>query len=300
MMERRLQSRLDPLARMLRHARLFRALAICWAVAAAVGLLLFLMEVLLGRALEQPVWIIPAVVGLMMAGLVLLRRTGQVDVIREMEPDQPEVKHLLAAASEQRAAPASGAFSFLQLRVIDEALAHPRQAAWREQLKRRLALAHTAHAFALLALAASLWLLGQGGRQGAGVFASLLGQEITVTPGDTQVERGTGLVIAARFSGSPPAESTLVLNYASGKESRLPMARRLADPVFGASIPEISEGGVYHIDYRGKKTRDYKIAVFEYPALVRADATVNYPAYTGLTNRTIWTRCGSARWRVRA
>jgi hypothetical protein len=65
------------------------------------------------------------------------------------------------------------------------------------------------------------------------------------------------------------------------------MAGRLADPVFGASIPEISEAGTYHIEYAGKKTRDFKVAVFEYPALVRADAEIRYPAYTGLTNRSI-------------
>jgi hypothetical protein len=65
------------------------------------------------------------------------------------------------------------------------------------------------------------------------------------------------------------------------------MARRLADPVFGASIPEVAEPGVYHIEYGKKRTREYKISVFEFPALVRADAHLRYPAYTGLTNRTV-------------
>jgi len=78
-----------------------------------------------------------------------------------------------------------------------------------------------------------------------------------------------------------------VMRTAAGKESRLEMARRLADPVFGASIAEVSEGGSYHIEYGGKKTRDYRVDVFEYPALTRADAGLRYPAYTGLTNQTI-------------
>ncbi len=115
----------------------------------------------------------------------------------------------------------------------------------------------------------------------------MVGDEITVTPGDASVERGTGLVIAARFGGALPAEATLVLKTETGKESRFPMARQLADPIFGASIPEISEAGIYHIEYGAKKTRDYKITVFEFPALVRADADLIYPAYTGLTNRTV-------------
>ena len=44
MMEARLQTQLGPLGQMLRHARLCRALASCWAVAAAVGLALFVIK----------------------------------------------------------------------------------------------------------------------------------------------------------------------------------------------------------------------------------------------------------------
>jgi hypothetical protein len=110
---------------------------------------------------------------------------------------------------------------------------------------------------------------------------------VTVTPGDTEVERGTSLVIAARFGGIPPAEATLVLVTPAGKTRHIPLERHLADPVFGASLAEVSEEGLYHVEYAGGKTRDYKISVFDYPALVRADAELHFPSYTGLTNRTI-------------
>ena len=209
------------------------------------------------------------------------------DLIREIEPEQPQVRHLLSAAAEQRPDEASGSLGFLQMRVIEEALAHPRHAVWRQQLERRLVRAQVGHAGALLVLLAVVLALHRLATHGASAFGSLLADEITVTPGDTTVERGTGLVIAARFGGTPPAEATLVLNSETGRESRIPMARRLADPVFGASIAEVSEAGIYHVEYGGKKTRDYKIAVFEFPALVRADAELRYPGYTGLTNRTI-------------
>jgi hypothetical protein len=291
MMDPRLQIRLAPFARMLRQARLSRDLAVCWGVAAIVGVALFLLQVLVGRIFHYPIWIIPLAVGVVMAGMVFLRESKRTDdvleVIRAIEPGQPDVRHLLSAAAEQKPVAGSGSFTFLQFRVIHEALTHPRHAVWLQQLRRRLARAHTAQAGALLAMAAVIILLRLGSAHGAAIFGPLIAEGITVTPGDTQVERGTGLVIAARFGGAPPAEATLVLNSADGKESRIPMARRLADPVFGASVPEISEAGVYHIEYRGKKSRDYKIAVFEYPALVRADATLSYPAYTGLANRTI-------------
>ena len=78
-------------------------------------------------------------------------------------------------------------------------------------------------------------------------------EEITVTPGDTQVERGTGLVISARFGGKPPAEATLVMFPPPAKRKRLPLERHLADPVFGASLLEVSEDGLYRVEYGNEK-----------------------------------------------
>lgn len=291
MIESRLHALLGPLAQMLRRAQLFRALAISWAAAAALGLALLALQILTDRIFFQQIWIVPLIIAVVMAGMVLMRQKEPAndlpELFREIEPGKPEVQHLLSAAVEQEPAKDSGDYNFLQLRVIKEVLAHPQQAVWRENLRQRLAIAQTLHAVALLALVSVMVLLNRGATRGTPVFASVFGEEITVTPGDTQVERGTGLVIAARFGVAPPPEVTLVLNSESGKESRIPMARRLADPIFGASIPEISEPGIYHINYHEKKTRDYKITVFEFPALVRADATLSYPAYTGLTNRTV-------------
>jgi hypothetical protein len=283
MMEARLQTQLGVLAQLRRRARLWRALASCWAVAAAVGLALLVVQSLNGRAYQLRLWLIPLAIGAALAGIVFVRQKGRgddmLDLIRDLEPHQPEIRHLWSAAAEQRAAGAPGAFSFLQVRVIEEALAHPRQAVWRRQMEQRLGRARIGHAGALLALLVTVLALTRVAIHGASSVGSLLGEEIAVTPGDTRVERGTGLVIAA--------EATLVLNFGHDRESRIPMARQLADPVFGASIPEVAQAGVYHIEYRNRKTRDYRIAVFEYPALVRADAHLRYPAYTGLTNRTI-------------
>ena len=88
------------------------------------------------------------------------------------------------------------------------------------------------------------WRCGPARRIDASVFHFAKGEEIAATPGDTQVERGTALVISARFGGAPPGEATLVLDLGTNKESQVAMSRRLADPVFGASLPEaFPEGG---------------------------------------------------------
>jgi len=211
MMEARLQSRLGDLAHLRRRARLWRALAGCWAAGAVVGFALLLTP---GIAALGHLWVIPLLAGII-AGVVVLAvgkyRLGEVqELINELEPQEPGLRHLLSAAAEQRPAEASGSLGFLQLRVIEEALAHPRQEVWRRQLERRLAFAKVAHAGSFVALLAIALVLNRGATHGASVLGSLIGEEITVTPGDARVERGTGLVIAARFGGTPPVEATLV------------------------------------------------------------------------------------------
>jgi hypothetical protein len=141
----------------------------------------------------------------------------------------------------------------------------------------------------MLALAGLLIVLclGTGSIGKHATLGSLFAPEIAVTPGDIVVERGTGLVVSARFGGKPPPEATLVLVSVSGKMKRIPLERHLAEPVFGASLLEVAEDSLYRVEYGGKKTRDYKISVFDYPALTRADADLHFPNYTGLTNQTI-------------
>ena len=290
-METRLQSRLDELVQMRRRARLIRTLAIGSALAAVIGVALYLAQILNGEEASSATRLLPLIFWVSFNFFYfLLRRNPSHDlqqILREIEPHEPGVRHLFIAAAEQKPDEATGEFGFLQMRVIEEALAEPHLLVWQKQLRQRLTRIRAAYGFATLAFLAVLFVMHRPAAKGTSIFAGSPNEEISVTPGDAQVERGTALVIAAKFGGTPPAEAMLVLHFAGGKESRLPMARRLVEPVFGATIPEVSEAGIYHIEYRGKKTRDYQIAVFEFPALVRADAELRYPAYTGLTNRTI-------------
>jgi hypothetical protein len=204
--------------------------------------------------------------------------------VANIEREHPDLRHLLAAAAEQE--PEAGGFRFLQLRVIDEVLAHPQRESWKRRLEQKLAAAKTGGLTALAAAVAVLFVLAYGSSRAHPILGSLA-RGVTVTPGDTQVERGSSLVISARFGGEPPAEAALVLVSASGKTQRIPLERHLADPVFGASLSEVAEEAHYHVEYAGGQTPDYKITVFDYPSLVRADALLVYPAYTGLTNKTI-------------
>ena len=292
MMESRLQHQLGAMESLLRRARLRRRLAVCWAAMAAGALSLFLIHGFTGWNTRTAWWLVFAG-GFLAAFIVWQRERRRPADIRTLvaaiERENPEVRHLLSTAAEQEP-DESGQFGFLQLRVIEQVLTHRDRILWERSYQQKYYSAANWH---LLALVALVLVLSMDFRptwwhaKTAGSPAPWLAEEITVTPGDTQVERGNGLVITARFGRTPPAEATLVVVSASGKTQRIPLARHLADPVFGASLPEVSEDGLYRVEYGTKKTRDFKIGVFEFPALTRADASLIFPAYTSLTNQVI-------------
>ena len=289
MMESRLSDELGALEKLRREARFCRELAIGWLAATGVGILFLVLQSF--AAWNSPlIYLVPLLGGLLGAGAAWWRhgrrQADQRAVVAALEREYPELRHLLAAAAEQKPNPVSGEFGYLQLRVIDEASQHPRRVLWRLNLEKKLAAAKALNFVALGGMLVVLLALGYGARRARPVFGAWVMPGVSVTPGDTEVERGTSLVVAARFGGTPPGEATLVIAGASGKSKRIPMERRLADPVFGASL-EVAEEGHYHVEYRGGKTPDFKISVFEYPSLARADALLRYPDYTGQTNQTI-------------
>ncbi|HEY3856141.1 MAG TPA: hypothetical protein VGO67_17260 [Verrucomicrobiae bacterium] len=288
-MEPRLQKQLAVLDQMHQRQRLWREMKFAWLAVIAIGVLVFVIQSL--TASHWPLaWMIPLLAGLIVAGIAWSRYRSKPKndfrhLVASLEREHPELRHLLSAAVEQQPDSEFGELRFLQLRAIEAVLDHPNRYQWLETRQRQLSSAGTAH-FAAFAVAMML-LLFLARDTGNSKFRAWLAPEISITPGDTLVERGSSLVVSARFGGQPPAESTLVLLTASGKTKRFPMERHLADPVFGASAGEMAEEGLYHVEYEGHKTGDFKVKVFDFPALVRADALLQFPGYTGLTNKTI-------------
>ena len=102
-----------------------------------------------------------------------------------------------------------------------------------------------------------------------------------VDPGNTELERGTSLLVVAKFHGNVPAEADLVVESA-GRESRPKMVRSLEDPTFAARVESVETDLAYRVEFGGKSTETYHVKVFEYPELVRADAKLVFPKYTQL------------------
>ena len=72
-----------------------------------------------------------------------------------------------------------------------------------------------------------------------------------------------------------------------GKTNRIALSRSLNDPVFGGTIRDLQADGVYRIEFGGKVSRSYKLAIFEFPRLEKSDAEIQFPAYTQLDSKKV-------------
>jgi hypothetical protein len=287
MMQESLIPRLQPAARRHRWQVLSLQLAACWALAAIAGFGFILVQRQTGWT---SFWTLPGLVGLACATcLSLVMRHGSIStdyraIAQKIEQRHPELNGLLLTAVQQRP-PKEGSPGYLQHRLLEQAIEHSWKNNWNDIIPlSRLRLAQAALIAALGLFVVTISSL-RGARRAEIAGAPIWG--VTVTPGDTSLERGESLVVLARFGGSLPAGVNLVYRSSGQPQHQIALVKSLADPVFGASIPEVDQDLFYHLEYAGKNTREFKVSVFERPRLERADATLTYPGYTHLAQKRI-------------
>ena len=282
-----LKRELEPLARQQQRYRLLFALAICWGAVAALAFGAFLLARYL-LPLPPTVLLlgvgIAAVIGAFIASRIVSRSAPNYrQIAQQIQTTKPETHTLLVTAVEQERDEA-GRLGYLQERLLGEALDVIRKEQNLAAVPRgKMALAGLVQCIALAVLLAVLFTVPRAPSMNGSILANITSSapKVTVTPGDASIERGSSLVILARFDGSVPPEATLVVTTNGGTAQRIPLAKNLNDPVFGASIPEVRGPLSYRIEYGdSKKTADFKVTVYEHPRLERADAQVTYPSYT--------------------
>src|ERR1043166_1124389 len=287
-----LKSQLEPIAARQRRWRSQCRLALCWGAAAIAGFGLVLIERLAGTSVNW--WLVLLAVATGIASLVLWRKAQKWSpdfrqIAREIEQHHPDLHALLLTAVEQQPDPATGHFNFLQQRVIDEAISQNQRHQWLETIPRRRLLAmEWAQLFALAALVCAM-VAGWRSPASLAAKAALAASaepSVAVTPGDTSLERGSALVVLARFPGPLPSGAELVAE-GPGFSRRILLIKNLDDPVFGGSIPEVTNAFSYRVEYAGHETRSFQVTVFEHPRLERADAKIHFPDYTGLADKEI-------------
>ena len=291
MIEPLLQSHLDPVARRLRRLRLLRAFGWFWLGAALAGTAV----AVIGRLLELPPLFIIAglftVAGII--AIILHHRLSSWNpdyrqIARDVEANHPELHALLLTAVEQQPDAETGKLNFLQQRVIDQALAETRRRKLLDTVSPdQLGRAESLSFAVLLLFLFSVTIISVLMPNRRATAAEIASSQVSVTPGDVTLERGSGLVILARFNGPLPAEATLVIQPADGDAERIPLNKTLDDPVFGGSIMEVAGNLLYSVEFGGQRTRDFKVTVFDYPRLEKADARLIFPEYTGLSEKNI-------------
>ncbi len=303
-----------------RSLRLWTSLALCWLFWAAVvyGIARFAEPA--AQQWTTAWWVLAAAT--LATAIVCWRISSRAGrdprgMARRIEATHPELGAMLLAALEQAPSPRFKRLGYLQTAVIKGAVTHGRRHNWADATsKGRVRLAKVAHLAALAALVSSCGMLvdrvsgdarassGRGGDE-----AELFGAdyEVHVEPGDAEIERGTTLLVIARFRGATPPDADLVVEKVSrdaesaersargesgvrGQDSEdavRRMTRSLDDPQFVGRVPAVASDLTYRVEFAGRRSRTYRVTVFEYPELVRADARLEYPEYAHLEPKVV-------------
>jgi hypothetical protein len=289
---------LERVARRFRNERLFSSLALCWLVWALVGCGMKTAWFQESVGLIEDWWLPAGLAGMALITGVLCVAWAQMRardprwVARRIEAKHPELKTgLLAAVEEVKASP-SGQLGFLQYAVVKEVLEHRRKQDWNETVPTwSLRGAMMAHAAALLSLLAVLGTLSPFARsdveRARSIKSVTAGTGVAVDPGNTELERGTSLLVVARFHGAVPAEANLIVENLGQQKAQRGMTRSLEDPTFAGRVESVETDIAYRVEYGGKSTDTFQVKVFEYPELVRTDARLIFPRYTSLEPKTV-------------
>jgi FtsH-binding integral membrane protein len=294
MIEEALRRQMQPTVDRRRHVYLAWRMAACWLVATFIGVVLAGVAWLWGS--RSPWAVMALFIGTFLATVWVVYRSRRMQpdyhaLARTIEEQHPELQALLLAAVEQKPEGPDGEWGYLQRRVIGEAIEHAAGHEWQESISAtQLFLANLGRFAAMVFLFIVLlqvvpstsFLIGTG----KGILTAQ-DYTISVSPGDTEIEQGSPVVILGRFEGKAPSNVSLFFTPAGQEPQRIPLNRSLDDPVFGGILQDVRSDMRYHVEYEGKRTREYTISVFQSPELLRADATIVYPAYTKLPEKTI-------------
>lgn len=248
----------------------------------------------------QPGWglILAAYAGFILvaaggAWLVLRREMDVRRLVKEVESEHPELQAALLTALEVPGQ--DGVSRYLHERVVKDVVRHGITHDWMGNRRRReLALWKSVGMMAVLALMGMqvLCLLPRSQARPSLVEEKALEQakpvvgplEVEVRPGDVEIERGTRLVVEARFNGGVPesVDAVLTADREGGAErQRVPMRAGVESTAFGGVLTRIDEDGFYKVTFGSGSSKAFKITTYVHPALVQSDAVITPPAYTG-------------------
>ena len=216
-------------------------------------------------------------------------------VARRIERRYPDLDARLLAALEQQRDP-SEPLGYLQQTVIGESLEHAHKRRWETLVTTgSLRVARFAQWAMVIAFAVVVGSLvndmrnrrSPGSWWAGGVVRDRDDYAIKVEPEDAEIERGSTLIVLAKFGKRLPGEIELLSREPDGDVRRLPMSKSLDDPIFAGRLSSVARDLTYAVRYGDEQTRWYKVGVFDYPDLKQADAKLKFPEYTGMEEKVV-------------
>lgn len=219
---------------------------------------------------------------------------------RKVEAEHPDLNAMLLTALDMDLEP-GGRVGYLQSQVLAKVTEHAVRHRWiRRVSTTKLIRAGWYQLGALAAFFIGLWLLiGQipakpeaeievvdTGETSQPTDASI---EISVEPGDVEVEKGSRVIVEATFKGRAPAGALIVLTDPEDGSirGRLPMKAGLDDSVFSAIVAKVDSDTQYEVRFEEASSDRFTIQTYEHPELKQADATITPPDYTGKEVETV-------------
>ena len=268
-----------------RRRKLYSGLAICWSICAIAAIVLMLVK--------APViaWPVLGVVAAILALLVLFKvwwmdRLTLSEIVRMIERHYPGLNKLLETASEQLERNDPDKLDYMQQRVLSEALEASRDQGWEMESNSRLALTHVFHGAALSVFLLAFWQLAEKDESSRLGNDRLVLGGVEVIPGDTNIVRGTSLIISAEFSAFK-SDVKLVVQEPGRPKRWMTMIQSLEDPTYSYRLTNVQSNALYNIVYDGVESDLYRMMVFEYPDLKNSQAKLDYPDFTGREDKTI-------------
>ena len=272
--QQKLKSKIDQLAARLRQARRWRKLAWCWFVAALMGAVYGWLEPGILSTVQLSIVISASILTAFVFAWWHPRSTA-LHVARLIEQHFPELNDRLLTSLERTET--EGELNLLERQLLNETWEHalehdwlqivPRKQLWRAALWQTCCLA----SFTMVVY----WLIQHGPEASTPLQAATIAEPpskksdlkygLNLEPGNVEIERGTPLLVLAKFANALPAEVTFVLQLEQEPVQRISMTKSLDDPVFGTRIPQVNTSGSYYVEYDGRRSAKYYITTFEYP-----------------------------------
>ncbi|WP_166830229.1 DUF4175 family protein [Thalassoroseus pseudoceratinae] len=299
MIDRQLARRLEPVARRLRQLRLSHGLTIIWLIAANVAVVALCLGPVSSRftfGLIGTTCVIAVIYALCVWRMTINDRR----LAWRIESKYPDLNASLLTAIEQQPNLANGqyGYGYLQQDVLRRALTHSELHSWKDSVpKWRVWAAHLVNGLSVAVWILLLLALFDVERSSANTPDGLafedvkvtenLPYELTVEPGDADIERGSSLLVLARFTGPLPPDATLVTEDETGNSRQIALAKSLDDPVFGGRIAAVDRPLTYKIAFAKQESNPYQVTVFEFPRLQQADAKLHFPSYTNQDDKLV-------------